>query len=403
MMMLTSASQAQAPPLTATSDDHRALFESIRPTILENGRKPPAPLADSGESWFWSNSHKLTPLLDAYAYSHQTEFLDTFVALMQSILAERYIHPTDPDTWSGWYHYETRTHSYMVIHAGIVYYKPALRFVEVVRSDPTLSERYGKIAEKWFKDITEHSIPGWDRRGCWKEMGKDEGWYIKITEKPDSETGELIPEADHLAGTTFAYNKLHEMLNGFLIAYRLTGSDWYRDRIERCARVFRRNWRIDERHAEWNYREILGAWDYKSGVFGEGDTYFTSWIHPKGGYYGTDVGYVVACYNQGIRFDRADIEKLIQTNTQFMFRDEDADPRFANIDGSNKTYDEPGKKSFGHGSLWTSLAQFSPRVRELWKSQIDRTDPHAYGFTGSAMSYLLAVSRPISWTPTHVD
>jgi hypothetical protein len=192
------------------------------------------------------------------------------------------------------------------------------------------------------------------------------------------------------------------MLRRFLIAYRLTGSEWYRERIERCARVFRHHWRIDDVHAEWNYREILGPWDYKSGKIGEGDTHFTSWIHPKGGYYGTDVGYVAACYNHGILFDRMDIEKLIQTNTEFMLRGEDASPQFTNIDGSFKVYEEADKKSFGHGSLWTSLAQFSPRIRELWQAQIDQADPEQYGYANSVMGYLLAVSRPVSWNQTHL-
>ena len=401
ILMLGSYVQAEQAPLETASEEHRNLFAEIKPLILQSGRTPPAPLNESNESWFWINAHKLRPLLNAYDYSHDIAFLDVFVSLMDDVLAERYIHPTDSDTWSGWYQYQTNAHSYMVIHAGIVYYQPVLRFVETVRSNPALSDKFGQIAETWFTDITGVSIPAWDKRGCWKEIGEGEGWYVKLTQKPDPDTHELISESDRLAGTSYAYNKLHEMLRGFLIAYRLTGNEWYRDRIEKCARVFHRNWRIDDAHAEWNYREILGPWDYKSGEIDEGDTYFTSWIHPKGGYYGTDVEYTVECYNHGILFDRADIEKLIQTNTEFMLRDKDASHRFTNIDGSYRVYNEPGKKGFGHGSLWTSLAQFSPRVRELWKAQIDRTDPARYGYANSAIGYLLAVSKPISWNPIH--
>jgi hypothetical protein len=402
ILTLTSSVLADAPPLKSASLEDKALYATAREAILQNGRKPCTLLSESNESWFWTNSHRLTPLLDAYEFSGDREFLAVFVSLMESILAERYTHPTDPDTWSGWYHYKTRTHSYMVIHAGIVYYQPALRFVEIVRTSPDLKSQYGEVAGSWYKDITEVSIPAWDKRGCWKEIGSDEGWYIKLTQKPDPDTHELIPEADRLAGTTYAYNKLHEMLNGFLIAYRLTDNSWYRDRIEKCARVFRKNWRIDNDHTEWNYRGILGPWDYKSGKMGEGDAHFTSWIHPKGGYYGTDVGYVVNCYNHGIGFGREYIEKLIQTNTTFMFRGEDASPRFTNIDGSFKVYEESDKKSFGHGSLWSSLAQFSPRIRELWKAQIDQADPTRYDYANSVMGYLLAVSKPISWQPQHV-
>ena len=395
LVLATLACPVSATPLEHAPSEHRAMFESIKPLILANARQPVEPLSESGESWFWVNSHKLSPLLDAYEYSGETAFLDVFVERMKSILSERYIHPTQPDTWSGWYHYKTRTHSYMVIHAGIVYYKPALRFVQFVRSNPDLQSKYGLNANIWLEHITNISIPAWDKRGAWKEMGEDEGWYVKLTQKPDPITHELIPEADRLAGTTYAYNKLHEMLHGFLLAYQVTGNEAYKVRVEKCARVFRRNWRIDDRHAEWDYREILGPWDYKSGKVDGGETHFTSWIHPKGDYYGTDVGYAVACYNCGIQFSKQDIEKLIQTNTAFMYQENNGSPYFTNIDGSYKTDDERGK-SFGRGSLWTSLAQFSPRIRELWKAQIDRADPSKYGYANSVMSYLLAVSKPVT-------
>jgi hypothetical protein len=85
-----------------------------------------------------------------------------------------------------------------------------------------------------------------------------------------------------------------------------------------------------------------------------------------------------------------------------MLRGEDASPQFTNIDGSFKVYEEADKKSFGHGSLWTSLAQFSPRIRELWQAQIDQADPEQYGYANSVMGYLLAVSRPVSWNQTHL-
>ena len=401
--MFGSFADAETFPYASAPEEHRVLFDSIKPAILENGRSPVKPLSESSESWFWINAHNLNPLLDAYDYSGDPAFLDVFVDRMKAILGQRYVHPTEPETWSGWYHFKVRTHSYMVIHAGIVYYKPALRFIEAIRARPDLQSRYGILPNIWLEDITQVSIPAWDRRGCWKEIGEDEGWYIKITQKPDPETHELVPEADRLAGTTFAFNKLHEMLNGFLIAWRITGNEGYRERIEKCARIFRRHWRVDETHAEWHYRELLGPWDYKSGQVDDGDTYHKPYIHPKGGYYGTDVGYVVACYNHGIQFDRADIEKLIQTNLDFMYRGEDAEPRFTNINGAFKIYEEKEKRSWGRGSLWTSLAQFSPRVRELWKAQIDRSDPDSYGYPNSAMSYLLALSKPISWDRKYVS
>ena len=59
------------------------------------------------------------------------------------------------------------------------------------------------------------------------------------------------------------------------------------------------------------------------------------------------------------------------------------------------------KQSWGQGALWTSLAQFSPRIREMWKARIDRLNPGGYGYGRSMICYLLATSRPITWTPRH--
>ena len=70
-------------------------------------------------------------------------------------------------------------------------------------------------------------------------------------------------------------------------------------------------------------------------------------------------------------------------------------PKFRKISG---TYTAEGK--YGKGYLWTSLAQFSPKVRELWKAQLGR---RGYGWEAGTLAYLRAVARPVSWEQRHVD
>ena len=137
-----------------------------------------------------------------------------------------------------------------------------MRFAAAVRADEKLKEKFGAAAEKYFKDITEVEIPGWDKRDCWRDLGNGEGWYLKLWKYPDAKTGELkaLPERD--AGTGLEYNKVHAMIESFCMLYRMTGKEWYKERIEKCERFLRHRWREDEKHVEWNYRDFSGPWDY---------------------------------------------------------------------------------------------------------------------------------------------
>ncbi len=395
VLTLRSSIVAAAPPLASASPEDRQVFERVKSLLLKEAAKPPLNLAESAESYFWIMSSRMEPLIAAYEYSGDRQFLEAFVPLMQNVLAQRYVHPTQPDTWSGWYHYRNNTLHYMPIHAAIVYYEPALRFVRAVRADPELRRRYGEMAEAWFRDITEVSIPAWDRRGCWHDLGDGEGYYTHTTHYPDARTGEFVARDDIYAGSTLAYNKVHALVEVFCLLNRMTGDDWYRERAEKCARFFRDRWREDERHVEWNYRDFSGPWDYVNGRDGRTKTgYF---IHPKGGYYAADLKCIVECYDTGIVFTRSDMEKLVKTNLEFMWMGDRREPKFRKIDGS---YTEEGK--YGKGYLWTALAHFSPEVRRLWKVQLEN-NRGSWTWAPGMLSYLMATSKPVSWERRYVS
>ena len=387
MSGLRAASAAEF-PLQRSSDEERQAFERAKDRLLSRAAAPVPLLSESDESWFWRVAARMEPLLTAYEYSGDQAFIDAFVPIMDQVLSQRYAHPMQPDVWSGWWHYDDPNHMhFMPIHAAIMYYTPALRCIRAVRADAALKARYGDKVEAWFKDITEVSIPAWDKRGIWHDLGDQGGWYTHTTHYPDKATGEIVQRTDTYQGSSLAYNKVHALIQSFCLLYRMTGDDWYRRRIEQCERFFRSHWRIDDSHVEWNYRDFSGPWDYVNGVDGRTKTgYF---VHPKDGYYRADVEAIVDCYNVGIVFTKADIERLVQTNVEFMWLDDESNPQFRKING---TYD--AEAQYGKGYLWTSLAQFSPRVRELWKAQS--------GGRRSSTGYLIAVSEPVSWEPAYV-
>jgi hypothetical protein len=395
--LVAAVAQAGEPStLEKASEEHKALFAEIRPLILQEAKQPPLVLAESDESYFWIMSARLVPLMDAYAYSKDPAFLDAFVPLMEQVLSQRYIHPTKPE-WNGWFGYKGFDHLALIDHDAILYFVPVLKFVKEVRVGDALRARYGQKAEAWFADV-EVSIRNWDKRGCWHDLGEQGGWYSTVTHCPDPSTGELVPINNVQAGSCVPYNKIHALFEALGLAYRMTGDPWYRGRMEKCCHFFRSHWRVDDRHAEWNYRDHAFASDYGSGVLGQGPTKTGAFIHPKGGYYTLDASGVVQAYDLGVFYSRADIEKLVQTNLQFMWMGDSQDPKFKKIDGD---YEESGK--YNKGVLWTALAHFSDTTRSLWRTRIELARKSGgWMWWGDMLDYLTETSQPVSWEPRYV-
>ena len=407
----------QPAPIKKASAEDLILFAEVKKQILNWKSVQPTrfgttlqemlthPLNQTSEGYFWLIGGEMLAAVQAYEYSRDPAFLDVFVEMMEKALAQRYVHPTMPDVWVGWFHYKPKPHNpryYMPMHGGLIYYNPCLRFIAAVRADEKLKAKYGKKAEKWFKDIIEVEIPAWDKRDQWHELGNGEGWYTKLKVYPDPNTGRLKPLRKKEAGTTLANNKVQTMLEGFCLAYRMTGDPWFKERIEKCERFLRNRWREDEKHVEWNYRDFSGPWDYSDNkTLPKPNNHFQykgrrTWkwfnIHPKGAYYDADIRAIVDCYNIGIIFTKKDMENLVKTNNEFMFRGNEQNPLFKNIDGKT-----------GRGVLWQKLAQFSPKTRKLWKATIVNNHIQAHNRHRNIMKYLIETSRPVSWKPLYVN
>ena len=151
----------------------------------------------------------------------------------------------------------------------------------------------------------------------------------------------------------------------------------------------------DEKHVEWNYRDHSGPWDYPSGKMGDGKTKTGAFIHPKGGYYAADLKAIAACYEVGLSFTQKDMEKLVQTNLEFMWMGDEKNPAFKQISGR---YKKAGK--YGKGHLWTALHRFDPRIRKLWKTQVEMARASKrWMWHAGALSYLAAMSEAPGWKP----
>jgi len=378
----------QAPP------EQKALFDRAKPKIIAEAKEPGKILGKTGEEYFWVMSARMLPLLKAYRYTHDPEYLELYVPIQEQILSQRYIHPTKPE-YNGWYEYDAKgdkmfQHVALIDHDTILYFVPVLMFVQEVRADPALKEKYGGKAEAWLKDV-EASIRAWDKRGCYQDFPDGSGWYHSMTVYPDPKTGELKKLDSIGAGGTVPYNKVHALFEALTLAYRITGDPWYTTRMEKCSKFFKK-------HVEWNYRDHAFPGDYKSGVLGQGEALTGAFVHPKGGYYQLDAEGITNAYDLNIVYTKEDIEKLLKTNLEFMFTGDATDPKFKKIDG---TVDKSGKYNY-IGRLWTALAHFSPKTRELWKAQIDKNGGKGWMSWGDELDYLLEVSQPVSWDRRYV-
>ena len=254
--------------------------------------------------------------MKAYEYSMDIKLVHFFVSLMQQVLTQRYIHPTRPE-WNGWYEYKGGPRAASIDHEAIIYYVPALMFIKAVRGDPELQKIYGHEAETWLRDV-DASIRAWDRRGCWHDLPGSQGWYTFLTEYSDPTTGELRKVEHAYAGGTVPYNKVSALFPALSLAYQITGDAWYRERMEKLSRFFREHWRVDSLHAEWNYSDHEFPGDFTGGGIGKGDPRTGIFVHPNGRYYLLDLTAIIEAYDLGICYARRDIEKLIQTNLEYM-------------------------------------------------------------------------------------
>ena len=385
-----------APLLSKATPEQQAMFAVDKKEILTRAAEKYKPLAESTEDYFWNNWAKLVPLMDAYSYSHDPALVEAFVSLEEKILKDRYIHPTKPE-FNGWYGYKGSGHEAEIDHDTIIYFVPVLLLAKEVRADPKLQEKYGQEVEAWVKDV-EVSIRNWDKRGCYHDLGARGGWYTNMPGYPDPKTGEIVPLEDGAAlwaKGTVPYNKVHALFQALSLAWQVTGDPWYTTRMTQCATYFRAHWRVDDKHVEWNYRDLGFPTDWAGGVVGQGKSLTGAFIHYKGGYYALDVDGVVLAWDAGVTvFSKKDIEKLVQTNLEFMFLGDAKDPKFKMINGMYKETEKYWK-----GYLWTALAHFDQRVRDLWLAKITRDHGHssAWLWWDDEVQYLIETSRPVSW------
>jgi hypothetical protein len=236
----------------------------------------------------------------------------------------------------------------------------ALLAARDILDDPALKEKFGGPAQSWLK-LAESTFDKWFARDCWREV-KEGGVWVVPDFGFDRQTGRWTENYARRAsgGFTNPDNKQNLIALWLLALHDATGKPVYRAHAEKWWRVMKSRLRTREegKYFVWNYWEPAGPWDFKA----DGSPRHWTGVHPNGGYCQIDVEAMVAAFEHGLVFTRADLDKLIATNRDFMWNQQVQGAKFQRIDGGPP---DPRWKDTP-GCIWTALVPYDPTLRKIF-------------------------------------
>ena len=257
--------------------------------------------------------------------------------------------------------------------------RPMVLAADVIAKTPALKEKYGKQAEAYIK-LAEQTFEKWDKRGCWREVKEGGLWVVPLFGL-DPKTGQWTDGYARRATEGFSHpdNKENHIASWLIAMYDVTGKAVYRERAEKWWRLMKSRLRPspDGKFLVSNYWDPAGPWDYKP----DGSTKHWVGVHPNGGYYGIDVEAIVTAYEHGLVFTKADIDRLIATNRDFMWNHEVKGATFQRIDAGKP--DDRWKNS--PGVLWPALTPYDPTLQKVFEAN---HDPAGWGGLSATPWYL---------------
>jgi len=299
-----------------------------------------------GEDLGWKEGPYLKGYIYGYLAFKETKWLDKLVT-HADVLFSRLTREQDGKL--GWYgpsvYDNTKRVDALVGEALLL--EPITLFILTVKKDPALSAYIAK-AENYLNIIENELIPKRDARGDWQNVGNDEGIYRH----------EPYDATDH-ALMTHPYNKINEMGQVLINLYRITHKFYYRDKIERIARRFKRNIKIDDGglHNWWDYWDPAGPWDYDS----NGNLRHWVGVEHRTGYTNINMHFAAKCYHLGLVFDRSDIERMVRNFKDRMWNGSMTSPLFALLDGSNMGVNSDTVKT----GMMDALIEFDKTILDL--------------------------------------
>ncbi|HXC98682.1 MAG TPA: hypothetical protein VN048_05025 [Verrucomicrobiae bacterium] len=252
---------------------------------------------------------------------------------------------------------------------------------------PALEATWGARARSHL-DFAAQIFQKWDSRGCWRPF-KDGGlWVVPAfgvdRRSPDKWSAGYARRKS--TGFSNPDNKQNLIASWLIAMHDATQQSVYRDRASAWWRLMRARMttRDNGKYFVWNYWEPAGAWDYTA----DGAPRHWVGVHPNGGYYGIDVDGIVNAYEHGLVFTRADIDRLIATNRDFMWNHKFDDPAFRRIDGGPMNI--RWRKT--PGVLWAGLAPYDATLRKIFIASFNPTSWDGIAGTPWAVTRTISAS-----------
>jgi len=319
----------------------------------------------SGEMFSWHASAGIGGFIQGYyAYGKDKAWLEEASIYYDFLISKM---EKEPDGYMGWvgpyFGLEPEVGAVVIGDANLI--DPMLAFSEIVMKDPALkSTSLGVKAEGYIALARKTLVEKWDKRGGYYEDGMFASYLS---------TGIIIDQKTHqlraLAGKKWSenLNKHGRMALCFLKLYRITGEQMFRDRAEKIFGHYKAIMRYskDEDRYFWNFWEPLAPFDWKGSKP-------QSWVdvHPyRSGYQVFESSAFVEAYHTGVVFSEEDMKKVINTNL-WMWNKSLTDIHFKSANGK-PTGEENGKVEDA-GALWPSLAEFDPKIREIYAAELKK-------------------------------
>jgi hypothetical protein len=318
---------------------------------------------EMGEELGWLVSPFLNGFYYGYLATRDTQWIDR---LMDWTDACRKRAVKEPDGFPGWPKGDgggksSREYSADSLLGEAMLLRPVVLLSAEILKDPALQKSHGDHARSQL-DFAAQIFQKWDSRDCWRPV-KDGGvWVVPPfgvdAHSPDKwSSGYARRETD---GFSHPANKQNLIASWLIAMHDATRQPVYRDRAVAWWRTMRSRMttRDNGKYFVWNYWDAAGAWDYTA----SGSPKHWVGVHPNGGYYGIDVTALVIAFEHNLVFTRADLDRLVATNRDFMWNHKIQNASFQRIDGG------PADLRWLHspGVLWTALAPYDATLRKIF-------------------------------------
>ena len=352
-----------------------AVFLSLAPGALAmtasefrtNLMRNPNIAKSSGEAFSWHATSGVNGFIQGYHVNDKDkswlEEASTYYDFLISKMEK------EPDGYMGWvgpyFGLEPEVGAVVIGDANLC--DAMLEFCEIVMKDPALkASPLGKKAEGYIALARKTLVEKWDKRGGYYEDGMFAS-YLSTGIVIDKDTHQLKA----LPGKKWSenLNKHARMGACFLKLYRITGEALFKERAEKIFGHYKAIMRYpkEEDRYFWNFWEPLGPFDFKpDGVSA------ASWVavhHSNPGYQAIECSLLVEAYHTGVVFSEEDLKKIIHTNL-WMWNQSLTDIHFKASDGVPKTPAYAKPPGVDAGCLWASLADFDPKIREIYAAQL---------------------------------